>query len=65
MMRLTIDEDRCEGHARCVARAPRIFDVDDDQGRSLLLLDEVPEELEESARSAIDACPERAIGVRR
>lgn len=65
MMRLTIDANRCEGHARCLARAPEIFDVDDDQGRSLLLLEEIPEELEESARNAVDACPERAISVRR
>jgi ferredoxin len=61
-MRLVIDEARCEGHARCVARASELFDVDD-EGQSFLLVDEVPSELEGAARSAIDACPERAIST--
>ena len=59
-MRLRIDEDKCEGHARCVARAPELFDVDD-EGRSFVLVDQVPPELAADAHSAITACPERAI----
>jgi ferredoxin len=62
--RLTIDENRCEGHARCVARAPELFDVDDEGKSFLLREDEVPEDLRDAARSAVDACPERAITVR-
>jgi ferredoxin len=61
-MRLVIDEAKCEGHARCVARASELFDVDD-EGQSFLLVDEVSPELESAARSAIDACPERAIST--
>ena len=64
MMRIAIDTDRCEGHARCLARAPQIFDVDDDQGKSVLLLEDVPDDLVDAARGAADACPERAISVR-
>jgi ferredoxin len=59
-MRLTIDEEKCEGHARCVARASELFDVDD-EGKSFVLRDAIPKDLQDAARSAVDACPERAI----
>ncbi|MEV7379583.1 ferredoxin [Streptomyces lydicus] len=61
-MRISIDAEKCEGHARCVARASELFDVDD-EGRSFLLADPVPPGLESAARNGIDACPERAITV--
>jgi ferredoxin len=61
-MRVTIDESRCEGHARCVARAPELFDVDD-EGNSFVLRDDVDASLQDAALSAVDACPERAISL--
>lgn len=61
-MRLSIDPDKCSGHARCVARAPDLFDVDD-EGVSFVLVDEVGPELAEDARKAVDVCPERAISL--
>lgn len=61
-MRLHIDADKCEGHARCVARAPELVDVHDD-GTSFVLVDEVSENQAEAARKAVDACPERAISL--
>lgn len=62
MRKLTIDENKCEGHARCVALAPDLFDVDD-YGMSYLLVDGLPAGQEEAAKKAIDACPEAAISV--
>ena len=32
-MRVTIDVDKCQGHNRCYALAPELFDVDDLQDR--------------------------------
>ncbi|MBQ0923526.1 ferredoxin [Saccharopolyspora endophytica] len=61
-MRISIDFDKCSGHARCVARAPELFDVDDD-GNSFVLVDEVDEADVEDAHKAVDVCPERAISV--
>jgi ferredoxin len=61
-MRLTLDTDRCEGHALCVARAPELFDVDD-EGHSIPLVDEVTEDQIAAARKAVNACPERAISL--
>ena len=51
-MRVRIDQDRCQGHARCFALAPDLFDVDD-YGQSTMIVDEVPVELEDNARLAI------------
>ena len=61
---VVIDKDRCLGHARCYALAPELFDVDEDEGKSLSLFNPVPSDLAELAREGADACPERAITVR-
>jgi ferredoxin len=60
-MRIQIDSDACQGHNRCYALAPELFDVDD-YGAALVLNDGiVPSDLEEKARLAIANCPEYAI----
>ena len=60
-MRVAVDPDKCQGHNRCYALAPELFDVDD-LGNSFELNDGVvPPGLEEKARLAVANCPERAI----
>jgi ferredoxin len=60
-MRIQIDSDTCQGHNRCYALAPELFDVDD-YGSAIVLHDAmVPTELEEKARLAIANCPEFAV----
>jgi ferredoxin len=60
---VSVDSARCQGHARCLAFAPEVFDFDD-EGYSF-----VPEEksrferLDEGVQRAIANCPERAIIV--
>ena len=62
-MRVVIDSDRCQGHNRCYALAPELFDVDD-FGTAFVLGDgEVPTGLEDKARLAVANCPEFAIEV--
>lgn len=63
-MRITFDRDACQGHGRCYALAPTVFDSDD-EGYAVLRIGEgpVPPELEEAARLAADNCPEYAITV--
>ncbi|HEY6426819.1 MAG TPA: ferredoxin [Acidimicrobiales bacterium] len=61
-MKLRVDPDKCQGHARCYALAPEIFDVDD-YGQSTVIVDVVPSELEEKARLAVANCPEYAIEI--
>ncbi|MEX0847790.1 MAG: ferredoxin [Ilumatobacteraceae bacterium] len=62
-MRVHLDSEKCQGHNRCYALAPELFDVDD-YGQAVLLIDgEVPDELHEKARLAAANCPEFAIKV--
>lgn len=62
-MRVELDVNRCQGHNRCYALAPEIFDVDD-YGVAVLLNDGVvPDGLRHKAELAIANCPEFAISV--
>lgn len=62
-MRIHLEADKCQGHNRCYALAPELFDVDD-YGQSVLLVEgEVPAELVEKARLAAANCPEFAIKI--
>jgi len=62
-MRVAVDSELCQGHNRCYALAPELFDVDD-YGNAVVIGDgSVPPELEEQARLALANCPEYAITI--
>lgn len=62
-MRILLDNDKCQGHGRCYALAPELFESDE-EGYSVLKVDgDVPAGLEEKAKLAADNCPEFAIEV--
>jgi ferredoxin len=62
-MRIVFDREKCQGHGRCYALAPDLFDADD-EGYAVALEtgDLTPEQLE-SAQLAADNCPEYAISI--
>jgi len=60
-VRIRVDPDKCQGHARCYGLVPELFEIDD-YGQSTAVGDgSVPPELEERARLAIANCPEFAV----
>jgi ferredoxin len=59
-VKISVDRDICQGHARCVVIAPELFSLDD-MGHSQEIMTEVPPELEALAERAEANCPERAI----
>jgi len=59
-MRVRVDADRCQGHARCWSLCPEVFSLDD-EGHSYVTDPGVPSASEERAREAARNCPERAI----
>jgi ferredoxin len=65
-MKIYLDSGKCQGHGRCYALAPDLFDSDD-EGYSVLRIDgaEVPAGMEGAAQLASDNCPEYAITVER
>lgn len=65
-MRISVDLEKCQGHGRCYALAPDLFDSDD-EGYAVLLVTaaggELTPEQEAAAVLAADNCPEYAITV--
>ena len=60
-MRIRVDPEKCEGHARCYGLVPELFNVDD-YGLSTVVGDgTVAAGLEVKARLGIANCPEYAI----
>ena len=62
-MKVRVDRARCQGHGRCWATAPELFEADDvgdgyERGDGT-----VPPELEHTARVAVGNCPEQAIYI--
>jgi ferredoxin len=62
-MQVRIDAALCQGHQMCAIRAPKVFGSDDEGYGTVLIDGDLPTELEESARQAVNACPERAVSV--
>jgi ferredoxin len=60
-VRIQVDPDRCQGHARCYGLAPTLFEVDEYGLSSVVGDGTVPPELEGAARLAIANCPEYAV----
>ena len=61
-MKVRLDVDACVGHGRCYAVAPDVFEPDD-MGHCVVRVDEVPEALEDQARTGVRSCPEDALAV--
>ena len=62
-MRVEIDAEMCQGHGRCVAVCPELFDIDD-SGYGFVRADapdSLTADLVTRARQAVLNCPERAI----
>ena len=62
-MRVHVDAEKCQGHNRCYALAPELFDVDDFGTAVVIGGGDVTPELEEKARLAVANCPEYAITI--
>jgi ferredoxin len=60
-VKIRVDPDKCQGHARCYALVPELFSVDDYGLSSVIGDGTVPAALEDRARLAIANCPEFAI----
>ncbi|NLK07978.1 MAG: ferredoxin [Firmicutes bacterium] len=59
-MRLIVDQDLCTSCGLCIDICPEVFDWNDD-GLADVILDPIPEDLQDSAKEAQDECPVEAI----
>ena len=62
-MHVKVNTDKCQGHNRCFALAPELFDVDDLGNAHEIGDGLVPSELVDKARLAAANCPEFAIQI--
>jgi len=61
-MKPVVDHTRCEGHARCEETVPQVFQVDEDD-KSQVLVEAVPEGLRDRVDVAVRVCPRQAISL--
>jgi ferredoxin len=61
-VRVVVDFDLCESNARCMAAAPEVFEVRDDDFL-YVLQENPPEELRPKVEEAARLCPRQAITV--
>jgi ferredoxin len=64
-VKVIVDTDKCQGHARCHAICPELFELDSIDQKSRVKLPIVPAELEERTRRAVNECPEGALSIER
>ena len=61
-MKVSVDPDLCQGHARCWEICPDVFALDE-EGHASVAHAAVPPALEDDVRRAVRNCPERAIAL--
>jgi ferredoxin len=64
-VRVEVDLATCQGYANCVVEAPDVFDLDENTNKAVVLVETLPEELEQDALRAVDNCPVSAITILR
>jgi ferredoxin len=62
-MRIVFDREKCQGHGRCYALAPGLFDADDEGYAVVLVEGDLDDAQAAAAMLAADNCPEYAITV--
>jgi ferredoxin len=62
-LRLRVDQEKCQGHARCKSLAPELFNLDEFGNAHEIGDGTVPTGLEDKAWLAQANCPEIAIEV--
>ncbi|HTN29118.1 MAG TPA: ferredoxin [Burkholderiales bacterium] len=60
-LKVQVAAERCQGHNRCYAIAPELFEIDDYGNARAKGDGTVPPALEEKARLAVKNCPEHAV----
>jgi ferredoxin len=60
--RVTINDERCQGHGRCALIAPQLFDVDE-SGLGFVRVDVISDADRPDVEEAVLSCPENAIAL--
>jgi ferredoxin len=61
-MKVHVNANVCAGFGVCTGLCPEVFELHED-GYAVVLVSEVPPELEEPVRQAVNQCPASAISL--
>lgn len=61
-MRVVVDLGQCESNALCMAAAPEVFKLDDNDDLHVLI-ENPGEDLREKVEMAVRTCPKQAISI--
>jgi ferredoxin len=61
-MKVRVDAGVCAGFGVCLGLCSEVFELHDD-GYAIVRVSEVPQELEDAVREAVNQCPSRAISL--
>ena len=59
-MKIKVNQENCIGCSLCVSSAEDLFELND-EGKSVVKVDTVPEDKQDEAKEAIENCPVAAI----
>jgi ferredoxin len=62
-VKVHVDSERCQGHTLCAMNAPKVFELDEVDGHSSPISEDVPADQEAQVRAAVRSCPEQAISI--
>ena len=62
-MKVKIDYDLCMGDRNCNELCPEVFEYDEDQLKSIVKFDEIPEKYHDVVRRAAAECGAEAIEI--
>ncbi|MCB2067691.1 MAG: ferredoxin [Erythrobacter sp.] len=62
-MKVVVNLELCQGHARCEDICPEVFSTDAVEGKCVIEQPEFPADLEEKVRLAVRNCPEGALRI--
>jgi len=60
-MKVKVDQDTCVGSEDCVNTCPEVFKMEGE--KAVVIMEEIPLELEQKCQAASDACPAGAITI--
>jgi ferredoxin len=61
-MKVHVNSQVCAGFGVCLGLCPEVFELHDD-GYAVVVVSDVPPELEDAVRQAVSQCPARAISL--
>ncbi|MGH9195980.1 MAG: ferredoxin [Acidimicrobiia bacterium] len=62
-MKVIVDYNLCETNARCVSVAPEVFEVNEDEDKMYIIMEEPSEELRGKVDNAVRLCPKQALRI--